>query len=165
MLFEIIIVNANMKNNYYNKNLQPFANSLRCSMTKAEACLWKFALRARQMKGYSFRRQRPIMNFVADFACLELKLIIEVDGYTHSLDETIRKDFIKQKALEDAGYHVIRFSDHEVLRDMRNVILTIEMYIEDIEAGNPPPTPASGGQPPPTPASGGQPPPTPASGA
>ena len=135
MLFEIIIVNANMNNNYYNKDLQPFANSLRSSMTKAEACLWKYALRARQMKGYSFRRQRPIMNYIVDFACLELKLVIEVDGFTHSLDETIRKDFIKQKALEDAGYHVIRFSDHEVLKDMRNVILTIETYIEDIEAG------------------------------
>ena len=135
-----------MKNNYYNKDLQPFANDLRKSMTKAEACLWKYALRAGNMKGYSFRRQRPILNYIVDFACLELRLIIEVDGYTHSLDETIRKDFIKQKTLEDAGYHVIRFSDNEVLKGMRNVISTIEAYIEDLEILNPPPAPASGGQ-------------------
>jgi very-short-patch-repair endonuclease len=122
-----------MNNNYYNKNLQPYANSLRSSMTKAEACLWKYALRARQMKGYSFRRQRPIMDFIVDFACLELKLIIEVDGYTHSLDETILKDNVKQRTLENAGYHVIRFSDNEVLKDMSNVILKIEASIEALE--------------------------------
>jgi len=133
------------RNNYYNKDLQPYANFLRSSMTKAEACLWKYALRAKQMKDYTFRRQRPIMNYIVDFACLELKLIIEVDGYTHSLEETIKKDAIKQKALEDAGYRVIRFSDNEVLKDMRNVISTIEVFIEDLELLNPPPAPASGG--------------------
>ena len=114
-------------------------------MTKAEACLWKYALRARQMKGYSFRRQRPIMNFIVDFACLELKLVIEVDGYTHSLDETIRKDIFKETILKNAGYYLLRFSDNEVLKDMRNVILQIESYIEDFEMKNPPPAPAGGG--------------------
>ena len=114
-------------------------------MTKAEACLWKYALRARQMKGYSFRRQRPIIDFIVDFVCLELKLIIEVDGYTHSLDETILKDNVKQKTLENAGYHVIRFSDNEVLKDMGNTILRIEALIDNLELPNPPPTPASGG--------------------
>ncbi len=134
-----------MNNNYYNKNLQPYAHDLRSSMTKAEACLWKYALKAGQIKGYSFRRQRPIMNYIADFACLELKLIIEVDGYTHSLDEVIQKDLIKQNTLEDAGYHVLRFSDIEVLKDMGNVIRRIESYIEELETLSPPPAPASGG--------------------
>jgi very-short-patch-repair endonuclease len=114
-------------------------------MTKAEACLWKYALRARMMKGYSFRRQRPILNYIADFACLELQLVIEVDGYTHSLDETIIKDAIKQDALEKAGFSVMRFSDREVLMDMSNVILKIESFIEDWEKSTPC-TPASGGQ-------------------
>ena len=145
MLFEIQNVIPNMHNNYYNKKLQPFAHDLRGSMTKAEACLWKYALRARQIKGYSFRRQRPILNYIVDFACLELNLVIEVDGYTHSLDETIYKDFIKQKALEDAGYRVLRFSDSEVLKDMGNVILQIESCVEELESTSPPPAPASGG--------------------
>ena len=52
-------------------------------MTKAEACLWKYVLRAGQLKSYQFRRQRPILNYVADFMCMELMLIIEVDGITH----------------------------------------------------------------------------------
>lgn len=64
------------KNNHllYNKSLQPFASENRKQMTKAEACLWKYALRAKQM-GYTFNRQRPVLNYVADFMCKELKLI------------------------------------------------------------------------------------------
>ena len=68
---------ASPKNNYhYNKNLQPFANSLRKNMTKAEACLWKYVLGSRQMKGYQFRRQRPVLNYIADFMCKELLLAV-----------------------------------------------------------------------------------------
>ena len=76
------------KNNHllYNKILQPFASENRKQMTKAEACLWKYALRAKQM-GYTFNRQRPVLNYVADFMCKELKLIIEVDVYTHLIKE------------------------------------------------------------------------------
>jgi len=64
---------ADTTNNYaYNKKLQPFANKLRKEMTKTEACLWKYALRASQMKGYQFRRQRPVLRYIADFLCKEL---------------------------------------------------------------------------------------------
>ena len=64
-------------------------------MTKAEACLWRYVLRARKMKGYSFRRQRPVLHYIADFMCKELKLIIEVDGITHQFEETIKYDKIR----------------------------------------------------------------------
>ena len=75
------IMEANKENHYsYNSRLQPFANDLRHRMTKAEACLWKYALRAGIRKSYGFRRQRPVLNFIADFMCKELMLIIEVDG-------------------------------------------------------------------------------------
>lgn len=56
-------------NHYYNKNLQPNANRLRKEMTKAEACLWKYVLRARKMKGFQFKRQRPVLIYIADFMC------------------------------------------------------------------------------------------------
>jgi very-short-patch-repair endonuclease len=131
-----------MNNHYYNKTLQLYAKNLRNAMTKAEACLWKYALSAGKMKGYTFRRQRPVLNYIADFACLELQLVIEVDGYTHSLDETIDKDIIKQKALEQAGFQVIRFSDNDVLMDLKNVILKIESFIEDREKSTPYPPPS-----------------------
>jgi very-short-patch-repair endonuclease len=120
------------KDNYhlYNTKLQPFANKLRKDMTKAEACLWKYALRARQMKGYQFRRQRPVINFMADFMCKELMLVIEVDGITHQDEKVILKDERKQSALEAAGFTVLRFSDHEVLKEMSGVISFLEDWIE-----------------------------------
>ena len=79
-------------NHSYNKNLQPYANRLRKEMTKAESCLWKYVLRAGKMKGFQFRRERPVLNYVADFMCIELKLVIEVDGITHHFEEVIKND-------------------------------------------------------------------------
>ena len=90
-------------NHFYNKNLQPNANRLRKEMTKAEACLWKFVLRAGKMKGYGFRRQRPVLNYIADFMCKELMLIIEVDGSIHELEDVRKNDEQRQKVLEEAG--------------------------------------------------------------
>lgn len=128
---------------YYNKRLKPFANKLRKDMTKAEACLWKYALKGRGIKGYQFRRQRPILKYIADFVCLELKLIIEADGLTHQLPEVYANDVIRQKALEDAGFTVLRFDDGEVLNNMFMVKQAITITIEDIERRlgieNPPP--------------------------
>lgn len=107
-------------------------------MTKAEACLWKYALRAKQM-GYTFNRQRPVLNYIADFMCKELKLIIEVDGYTHTLEDVIKNDIIRQYKLEEAGFKVIRFKDAEVLTEInkvREVILRTIENIKIIEGGN-----------------------------
>jgi very-short-patch-repair endonuclease len=117
-------------NHHYNKNLQPYANRLRKQMTRAEACLWKYVLKAGQMKGYKFRRQRPVLNYIADFMCTELKLVIEVDGFTHHFEETIIKDKKKQKDLETEGYSVLRFSDEEVLTHIHSVVWCIGDWIE-----------------------------------
>ncbi|MBL7740791.1 MAG: endonuclease domain-containing protein [Chitinophagaceae bacterium] len=121
---------SHFSNHHYNKRLQPFANRLRKDMTKAEACLWKYVLRAGQLKGYSFRRQRPVLNYIADFMCMELMLVIEVDGITHQWEETIIKDEKKQKDLEAAGFTVIRFSDGEVLNHINAVAAYLEDWIE-----------------------------------
>lgn len=115
------------ENNFYNKKLKPFANDNRKQMTKAEACLWKYALRNKTM-GVTFNRQRPVLNYIADFMCKEIKLIIEVDGLSHTFEEVIEKDKIKQQELEGNGFTVIRFSDKEVLtniQQVRNRILEI----------------------------------------
>jgi very-short-patch-repair endonuclease len=134
-----------MDNKNYNKALQPFASNLRKTMTKAEACLWKYVLKAKKLNGYSFRRQRPIGKYIADFICFELKLIIEVDGYSHTLEDVYNKDIVKSNILKNLGYEVIHFTDAEVLNDISNVIRRLELYINEFEK-NPPPTPASGGQ-------------------
>lgn len=118
---------ASKHNNFgYNKHLRSNANDLRKNMTKAEACLWKYVLRAGSMKGFTFRRQRPVLNYIADFMCKELMLIIEVDGITHSHEEVSEYDSIRQKALENAGFKVIRFTDEEVLHHINNVHAAIE---------------------------------------
>ena len=126
------------KNNLcsYNKRLQPFANKLRKEMTKGEACLWKYVLRARQMKGYQFRRQRPVLDFIADFMCKELRLVIEVDGITH--DNKLERDNRRDDKLRQAGFYVFRFTDEEVLTNREGVMRAIERIIEEIE---PPPAP------------------------
>ena len=81
-------------------------------MTKAEACLWKYVLRAGlpaegtqagMMKGYTFNRQRPVLDYITDFLCKKLRLVIEVDGITHQYEETYLKDKIKRKNLKKPG--------------------------------------------------------------
>ena len=121
-------------NNYhYNKKLRPLASGLRKNMTKAEACLWKYVLRARTLKGYPFRRQRPVLNYIADFLCKDLSLIIEVDGITHTWEGAERRDAIRQQALEKAGFTVLRFTDEEVLESIDSVVETLEAWIEERE--------------------------------
>ena len=128
-------------NHHYNKNLQPHANRLRKEMTKAEACLWKYVLKARQLKGFQFRRQRSVLNYIADFMCIELMLIIEVDGITHHYEEVTKKDEIRQKTLETSGFTVLRFSDEEVLNHIQAVHHYLEDWIEKKNSSqvNPPP--------------------------
>jgi len=121
---------ANSSNNWhYNKKLQPLAKKLRAKMTKAEACLWKYVLSGRTIE-FQFRRQRPVLNYIVDFMCKDLMLIIEVDGMTHEDEEVFAKDEIRQKKLESAGFTVLRFNDEEVLKDIENVEAEIVAFIE-----------------------------------
>ena len=117
-------------NNHYNKKLKSFARQNRNDATKSEACLWKYALRAKQT-GYQFNRQRPVLIYIADFICLELKLIIEVDGYTHTFKEVKKNDLIRQSRLEKAGFIVLRFKDEEVLTEIGRVREVVFKTIEE----------------------------------
>ena len=137
---------ASPKNNYhYNSQLKSFANNLRQNMTKAEACIWKYLLKGRQMKGYQFRRQRPVLKFIADFMCKDLLLIIEIDGITHDSEQGIQKDIAKDKALTEVGFTVLRFSDWEVLNRITDVSIIIGDWIDE-HGKVPPPTPRQRGK-------------------
>jgi len=125
---------------YYNPKLTEFARKLRNNSTKAEIRLWQH-LNRDQLRGYDFHRQKPIDNFIADFFCNKLKLAIEVDGFSHQLDEVIIKDEKKEKRLNELGIHVLRFSNEEVMNDIENVIRVIESYMDKIELGHPPSPP------------------------
>jgi len=134
-----------MNNFHYNKKLKGFANNNRKSMTKSEACLWKYVLRNGNMMGYSFRRQRPIGNYIADFACLRLGLIIEVDGITHQLEESVVKDLKRDYDLMKLGFVTLRFSSWEVLNQIEEVSTMIAKWINE-NAKVPPPNPRQRGK-------------------
>ena len=85
---------------------------------------------AGKMKGFQFRRQRPVLNYIADFMCKELMLVGEVDGSIHQLEEIIKYDEIRQKTLEQAGFTVLRFTNEEVLENINAVYNYLEDWIE-----------------------------------
>ena len=124
--------------NLYNPRLQPVANTLRKRMTKAEACLWKYVLRAGQMKGYVFNRQRPVLRYIADFMCKPLGLIIEVDGQIHNDAKVHKHDAFRQRELESCGFTLLRFANDEVLHGVNAVKNSIALKIHEIESCNSP---------------------------
>jgi len=115
----------------YNKKLKQYSRNLRNESTRAEITLWN-ELRASQL-GYTFNRQKPLQNFIVDFYCKPLHLVIEVDGITHWAEEQIKQDKIRQTILEKMDLHFLRFDDEEVLHDMENVLRTIDITIEKLE--------------------------------
>jgi very-short-patch-repair endonuclease len=116
----------------YNPKLKEYARQLRNNSTKCEVILWK-KLKRKQMFGYDFHRQKPLLNYIADFYCYELNLVIEVDGYSHQFVETQKKDARKQLELENIGLALLRFTDEEVKKQMVNVLNAIENYILEYE--------------------------------
>ena len=109
---------------HYNKALRAYSSSNRKAMTKAEASLWKYSLSKKQMEGYQFLRQRPVLNYIADFMCKELMLIIEVDGkFWHNFPMGNYIDHIRTNEMRQAGYKVVRFWENGFdLNAVRNII-------------------------------------------
>jgi very-short-patch-repair endonuclease len=101
------------------------ARDLRKKRTDAEKILWR-NLRARQFEGLKFRRQHPIGNYVVDFVCLEVSLVIEVDGGQHAENP---KDVERDKQLTLEGFKVLRFWNNEVLTNIEGVLESIRQNI------------------------------------
>ena len=103
------------------------ARHLRKNPTDAEQKLWS-RLRRKQLHGYRFRRQRSIGPYIVDFVCLEVSLIIEVDGGQHA--EQVAKDEARARFLEKEGYRVIRFWNNDVLANTDGVL---EAILHDLQ--------------------------------
>ncbi|RYX81134.1 endonuclease domain-containing protein [bacterium] len=103
------------------------ARELRRVQTPFEIVLWNI-LRDRQLENYKFRRQHPIPPYIADFACLAKKLVIELDGRVH--DETVERDRNRDQVIEEQGWRVLRFANVQLLRERENVVRTILHYLE-----------------------------------
>jgi very-short-patch-repair endonuclease len=100
------------------------AKQLRSNATEPEQALWR-ALKRIPVYGSHFRRQVPIGPYVADFACLKARLLIELDGGYHSQDDVATKDETRTHWLESEGYRVVRFWNTELSENMNGVLDTI----------------------------------------
>ena len=97
------------------------AKDLRRRQTEAEEKLWSL-LRNRQLKGKKFRRQHALENYVADFYCHEVKLVIELDGGIHEEQEQKEYDLDRTSVLKEYGIKVIRFKNEEVVSNLDVVL-------------------------------------------
>ncbi|MEX0646456.1 MAG: endonuclease domain-containing protein [Balneolaceae bacterium] len=116
---------------YYNPKLIPLARKLRKNSTLSEILLWE-ELKQKKMLGYQFLRQKPVGNYIVDFFCHKLKLVLEIDGDSHR-EENYEYDMERQGWLESIGLAVLRFDDLEVKKDMDNVLMAIEGWIRNYE--------------------------------
>jgi very-short-patch-repair endonuclease len=122
----------------YNPKLTEFARQLRNNATKSEIKVWQ-CLKRSQLFGYDFHRQKPIDEYIADFFCNTLQLVIECDGYSHEIQEVWNKDVKKTNRFNELDIRVLRFSDHQIMNDFENVYRAIEDYIIKFEENGLPP--------------------------
>ena len=110
----------------------PTAKKLCGNLTDAEQRLWH-RLRKRQCGGFRFRRQVPLGAYIVDFACLPERLVVEVDGGQHADD--VARDAVRTGWLEQKGYRVIRFWNHDVLENTDGVV---EAILQALRSAPPP---------------------------
>ena len=109
------------------------AKSLRTRMTDAETILWS-RLRDWREHGCTFRRQHPIGPYVADFACVQAKVVVELDGDQHGRDKKYEYDQRRDNYMAARGWRVIRISNDRIYKDLGNVLNMLADVI-------PPPSP------------------------
>lgn len=107
------------------------AEELRNKMTDAENILWK-AIHINEWK-LKFRRQHPIYNYVADFYCHAIKLIIELDGGIHEAEEVKRYDADRENKLKDLGLTVLRFKNEQIIKNTHQVMQVISETISKLK--------------------------------
>jgi very-short-patch-repair endonuclease len=105
------------------------AKALRKALTDAESLLWH-RLRNRQLLDLKFRRQRPIGRYIADFACLEIGLVIELDGGQHA--ERVAHDEARAEEMKRLGFRTLRFWNNEVLNETEAVMEKIRQVAETL---------------------------------
>jgi len=105
--------------------------NLRARLTDAEKHLWR-RLRGRQIANCKFRRQHPFVDYVLDFVCLEMRLVIEIDGGQH---QGSQRDQVRDQRLQEAGFRVLRFWNNQVLQETDAVVEAIFTALLDHSGG------------------------------
>jgi very-short-patch-repair endonuclease len=109
---------------HYNPALQHNARTLCKTMTSAEILLWS-CLKSKQLKGHQFYRQKTIGCYIVDFYCPTAKLVVELDGGQHYSAEGQQKDITRDLFMKNHRLSVMRFSNTEVLKDLKVVVAAI----------------------------------------
>jgi very-short-patch-repair endonuclease len=112
----------------YKNYLVDMACENRRAYNLSEALLWN-ELKQRKL-GVSFTKQKPIGKYIADFYCAEKNLVIEVDGYSH--DDKYEYDKERDEYMESLGIFVLRISDSDVKKDIRNVLSWIKSNVDNL---------------------------------
>jgi very-short-patch-repair endonuclease len=119
----------------YNSKNKHLSRVLRKKSTLAEVLLWN-ELKGRKILNYQFMRQKPIGNYIVDFYCSPLKLVVEIDGLTHIGKEDY--DLKREKYLISIGLIVLRFFDNDVKQNMSGVIGALYEWIDKNKKLQPP---------------------------
>ncbi len=116
---------------YYNPKLKEQARKLRKNMTLGEVLLWK-QIKGKQLLGYDFHRQKPVGDYIVDFICIQLGLVVEVDGSSHRYRG--ESDMQRQEKLEEMGFHVVRITETEATRNIQGVVDWLKQVVRRLEA-------------------------------
>ena len=121
---------------HYNPKLKKLARKLRRNMTLSEVLLWN-QLKQGKINSYDFHRQKPVDNYIVDFFCPKLNLIIEIDGESHQFKG--EDDCLRQRKLESLGFNFLRFKDIDVKHNMVDVLDGIKNWIKERDKNDTPP--------------------------
>ena len=123
----------NNLHHHANPSTYEIARALRKKQTEAEELLWQL-LRNRKIAGLKFRRQHPFENYVLDFYCHEVKMVVEADGGIHNEKDVIEYDNARTAKLREAGIVVLRFTNEEIKTNPLSVISKIENWLKPNKA-------------------------------
>lgn len=114
------------------------ARRLRREMSKAECVLWKKLREFPPELGLTFRRQHPIHPYILDFACIKIKLAVELDGPSHDTNKAQQSDYRRTTCLSQKGYTILRFTNDECMSNANTVAATILHVASRLKKALPP---------------------------
>ena len=103
------------------KNQIPVRRELRQNQTETEKIMWE-KLRDRRFLNFKFRRQYGIGNYIADFYCSSLKLVIELDGGQHFTEEGLEYDKVREEFMKSLGIKTLRFNNNDVWNNIEGIL-------------------------------------------
>ena len=115
----------------YNTKLNDRAKGMARAMTKAEQILWFNVLKSNKLRGYKFTKQKQVFNYILDFYCSKLLLVIEVDGSSHN--DRLEYDRQRDDFLRLCGLKIIRISNIEVEKNLEGVYVLLLKVIDERE--------------------------------